>query len=1074
MSTKQRIWISAVLVAIAVLVSLTVVQRSESESGAEGDGPSDPDTGALVSIAVAAPEVLDDTKSTQAPFLDSRAIAPLGSVAFSIDVGLSPNGSPFEVSLNVADNDVVGYFPDRPQTEQLFLLADRSARIVDSAVRALSVGPRVALNPPASVRHGEACIWVTHPVVEARVLVAALAEGTDLVFESQAPRDPAWITVLGVGGKPVEGARVRQQALPNRSFDPHSANAAERARRALIRDGITDAQGRVPRIPMGGPSLVEVRHAESVVRQRLDDSHGDVEVSLGDHFVVEGRVTGRNALGQWAMATVIHVDRGRRESVLAASPLDGNDGRFGPLEVPFDDRPGEYSVRLAHGEFVPKVVAIDPPGARGRVWLDVEVEAGVPLWLQVTDAATGQPIDGAVAEWTWADGGREKALTGPEGYAQFTALPRSTARARITARGFAPYLGAEMDLSSLEPGEALGCALDPEGRIEGRVEFGSATPQNFTVAYGVADGSPLDQHVRVLADRDGHFVVEGLDTGTYAVHALLEDGRPTRTSTVQVERGSTASLALALQSTFRVVGRVTDFSTGHAIESVLVALVVRDENGRSIVTLDEVETDAEGKFLFPHAALAGVGLHVFTPGYGTLVSRIPLPDAHTGEADVGDVALDPLRSRTVRLIGATDPREYRVQRYASPDERVPFNGAGAAQLPPGNPLAPLVLVHADGTEDLFYPPEGQIGANEAVVTVDPRARTLQFDWPQLQRSKPSGTIQFLWRDPLGNHVHRTIACDFEDRQVPGINSESAHVHAVSYGQDRASRVHDLSEEGPIVLTFGNDATVVRVLERSLQPPTSAVAVGELIENGQIAARERCPTDADGRAEIAIFSRGKMLFGAELPDGRWVFPRECPVVDGEVQIFVDPPRSLHARLRGPGGEPLRGARWSLSPTIAVNEFRVGTTDLLGEAILDGLQFEHAHFEARPAGYWPVSTLIAQGPGDRIDVTAYPPGGLAIEVVRLTGEPVVGAGVALRHLEVRQFHRLLGELGGNVARWMEAGLLPARALQTDGLGRFAIEGVPVGEYAVAVTIGAQVVDGVWSASAPLGAPLRVVVE
>jgi len=1072
---NARVWIGMLLGAALLVTTLVTLQRPNPNPHAASAAPSSssqvPATAALVGTQ---PPKESSPQLGLALPQDSRAVAAVGAISLDVELSTSIDGEPFEVTLNVLDNDVVGYFPDRVQTEQLFLLADRTTRLVAAAVRTNSPGPHVKLPVPVTAVGAEACVWITHPLTEPRVVVATVEDGSVFVAVPPQACELAWITVRGVAGEPVPGASVRQQGLPADAFDPYRATAVERARRALIRDGITDAQGRVPRIPMGGPSLVEVRHAESVVRQRLTRAHTDVEIELGDHFILEGRVTSNGPLGQWAMATVLNVEQGRRDVVLAATSLAAEDGRFGPFEVPLGVGAGEYSVRLAHGEFVPKVVAIDSPGARGRVWLDVEVEAGVPLWLQVTDAATGQPIDGAVAEWTWADGGREKALTGPEGYAQFTALPRSTARARITARGFAPYLGAEMDLSSLEPGEALGCALDPEGRIEGKVDFEDEPAQSFTLAYGAPNGTPLDELPRVPAEREGHFVVEGLDAGIYTVQALLEDGRPTRTTNARVDSGSTTALTLTLQPTFRVVGRVIDFSTGLAIDGVHVALVVRDGDGRSIATLDDVKTDVRGRFQFPHAALAGVGLHVFTPGYGTLVSRIPLPDAHTGEADVGDVALDPLRSRTVRLIGATDPREYRVQRYASPDERVPFNGAGAAQLPPGNPLAPLVLVHADGTEDLFYPPEGQIGANEAVVTVDPRARTLQFDWPQLQRSKPSGTIQFLWRDPLGNHVHRTIACDFEDRQVPGINSESAHVHAVSYGQDRASRVHDLSEEGPIVLTFGNDATVVRVLERSLQPPTSAVAVGELIENGQIAARERCPTDADGRAEIAIFSRGKMLFGAELPDGRWVFPRECPVVDGEVQIFVDPPRSLHARLRGPGGEPLRGARWSLSPTIAVNEFRVGTTDLLGEAILDGLQFEHAHFEARPAGYWPVSTLIAQGPGDRIDVTAYPPGGLAIEVVRLTGEPVVGAGVALRHLEVRQFHRLLGELGGNVARWMEAGLLPARALQTDGLGRFAIEGVPVGEYAVAVTIGAQVVDGVWSASAPLGAPLRVVVE
>ena len=178
--------------------------------------------------------------------------------------------------------------------------------------------------------------------------------------------------------------------------------------------------------------------------------------------------------------------------------------------------------------------------AGGDAVLEVVLELGFPVSVEVAERAGGAPVEGARVElvaggrdtvgWYSSEGRSFHGLSGvtsPQGRVELLGAARGTYQYSVQSGGHATALGEAL----VEPGtDPLRILLELGGVVHGVVRHASGErAENArvflnSVAYVNAPDGLFYRQNGVASDRDGAYRIEGVPEGVYHAVALLADG----------------------------------------------------------------------------------------------------------------------------------------------------------------------------------------------------------------------------------------------------------------------------------------------------------------------------------------------------------------------------------------------------------------------------------------------------------------------------------------------------------------------------------------------------------------------
>lgn len=237
--------------------------------------------------------------------------------------------------------------------------------------------------------------------------------------------------------------------------------------------------------------------------------------------------------------------------------------------------------------------------------------------------------------------------------------------------------------------------------------------------------------------------------------------------------------------------------------------------------------------------------------------------------------------------------------------------------------------------------------------------------------------------------------------------------------------------GATVSAFPPSATGVRAEAREL------LAGGQEIRSTKSEANGRFSLDGLAHGEtIDVIARLSGYVAATLP--QLEMPPSQPV-----QLVLEPAARVSGRVKTEQGEPVPGAVVAIRPVDAALPAglsgSVADTDAAGTYVLQDLEPGKMAVSASAKGFVsgePVVLEVGEGRNiEDVDLTLHRGAALEGTVSMPNGQPAIAARVTLRHSN-RMPDRLLD-------------LEVAGASQTDGDGRFRMEGVPLGAQTVIAT-------------------------
>jgi hypothetical protein len=986
-----------------------------------------------------------------------RRSAAVGRNAW-IDVGPSIDGGDFEITWNVYDNDVTGSFYTRNDNLILYQLADRTARILAGASARFADRGQVELTDPVApaLDQGFASgVWVTHPGAEARFLALSPGERPAHVLVPATPVAPAWIRVLDQGGAPVAGARVRQQALPPNDTPTIITDIRVRARRALVRETLTDAEGRAPRLALGGPSRVDVTDGERSAFAVLNDERRDVEVVLNDTWRVRGRVVGDADPGAWATVVVLVVDgTGRRRSV-ASTVLE--ERMWGPLAIPHDSAAASYDVELRYGAVQPELRTIPPPTPGQDIQVDFDGAAGHRGWIHVLDEETEEPVFGALVELRWQSAASSRMFharsgTGETGWAGFEGLPDAIDGWSVRADGYGTEDGGPLAMAVEQP--AYNIRLAKAGRIEGTLDFEGADPTDFVVMHDIEGAAPLRASQWFRSPTSGRFVIEDARPGARVLHARV--GRRTSPLTrVVVESGRTTHVALQLLPTNAIRGRVVDATDGTPVADASVAIGLAGGDLREASTLSEGwRTDSNGAFEIHDVPLREATIRVTAERYAAFRSELGLLHAR-GIVDLGVVPLRPRLTVRATLVGdMSDPALYRAGLQERPETFRSFGGDRHALLVGAVMGENTVLIHPSGHEDLHLRSVATEGTRDVPMHAWPGEVTVEFVDDGGAPVEFGGVLDLTWTDPSGTAILRSHQFSPTSRiTTAGLPSSRIGYAARNVGNEMAaSGSVPFDGRSGITIRFSQDRVFLRIVDTSGEEVPNVFVLLDVARDGELVSQQMNATAADGTAAFAAPQGGTVFVSAHAPDERRVIGRriEVPSSGARVDVTLDGNRTFEVTVVS-DEHAVANAGYRILYPYGVQLVRYGSTDLSGGIRMERLGPEPLLLEVDIPGHWPVSRLLAPGPEHIVE--APPLVDWELRVVDANGLAVAGAAIDLEHATLRHYHRARGELGGSVRAWMDAGVYSTAALTTDSFGRLRLSGLPKGTYRVRATIDAD---------------------
>ena len=263
---------------------------------------------------------------------------------------------------------------------------------------------------------------------------------------------------------------------------------------------------------------------------------------------------------------------------------------------------------------------------------------------QITDAATGGPIEGAVVI-ARGGSGAGRATTNAHGAYLIENLAPGSYQVQATARGYYPNSTPRpVPVRGEEITRGVDLALQPRqgqepGAIAGRVvdrRTGEPIENAIVVATGPAG------HGRARTGEGGHYAIRGLQSGTYRVRAKARHyDKQIYPRAVPVRSGeATRPVDFALVPRPRrgaLSGRVVDARTHRPIAGAVV--VVRGEHGQY-----RAQTDRQGCYKVRGVSPGAYRVTAMKRGYRPQTFPRPVP-VHPGQVtrDV-NFALRPLRA----------------------------------------------------------------------------------------------------------------------------------------------------------------------------------------------------------------------------------------------------------------------------------------------------------------------------------------------------------------------------------------------------------------------------------------------
>lgn len=957
-----------------------------------------------------------------------------------------------EVSWSRLDNDVVGHWATRDATLDLFFSATRTERIHLSTVRSRpDAEGRVRLERPEEFGTDDTVLWITHPGA-LPIGKKLAADGTDWPMGerlSLAACAPSYLKVVDSRGQVVEGATIQRQALPKLDFEVPLDNVMDVAVRALARSSHSDADGMAAVVPFGLPQEIVVQSGALAARWLRDTDPNGETITLGPWATLSGVVRSAGPLGPWPTVAVDGLGVGDAELGRVTAADVRSDGRFGPVLVPLAEDLVALRVWLQNSDSFAET-RVERPVAGTNVQVELDAALGVAFYLQAMDAATGDDVVDVTVRLLRAAGGPawDRRAVG-NGYVHLTGVPEGSYLVEGTAAGYARTRVPIYVQKALE-GVAVSFDMHRPARLSGVVLDGEAPVQRFRLSLATVGESSAPRLVEVRGATLGRYEIDDLAPGEYQVHALALGQRVTAVETVEVVSGEHARLDLKLLELAQIVGRVRDGETGEGVGEATIDVALSNGETLAEALYVGLPTDAQGQF-----ALADIpvrGAHLIFRAPGRRVRQMDLPSLTAGTAhDVGEVLLVPAAAQRYRLVGVKSGAfdGYRMQTPgATSFQSLDAHGECLATRTLESRF--VVVRHPDGTFDHFQLLESLFGTDVIELPVVPGTVRVQVSG----EDDRAHVLEIRWEDPdVGWGARSLLLKERSFFELPGVPARAAHfaVHDED-GIALAAEAVWLDEAGAadVQLTLGAVGVTLRVVDAAgTAVPGASIHLQDFSQVGAL-AYPRAETNADGEAELFGLRAASLFLWLTHPDGSRVIQRSIvlPPPGESLDVVLNADRELLLQVVIDGA-PAPLADVVLRGPRGISQFANGLTDGEGRFRSARIASEPVLVEVRRAGAWPFSEVLdppQQGVATAIELR--PLGSLRLRVVDGEGVPVVGAGVVLEHLGVRQHDALRGALGGHVGAWMGAGWLAQQSLVSDALGRVVLEGLPHGDYRVRV--------------------------
>jgi len=968
------------------------------------------------------------------------------------------------VSLTPLDADVLGFFPGAKASDKLWFWRERGERLAAKTRTATTDGrgaAQIHLGAAETESGSDSfALWVTHPDYTAAVRVSGASPGSstsDRFHEfTLEGTSRSTVRVLDPGGRAVPEASVQQLALLPLDVHPVDARTEVKARRALVRGGATDSDGKFVLAGIPGRQAVLVRaELDGASHQAiafLESPPGALDIHLVPTFELSGQVrwSGPQGVGAWGFVSVESLpDVGLRQLLAAAHVAP--DGRFGPVQVPLVPSASQFRVSFDHGGLAPREHRLPRPSAGERVWLDLETEAGFELWVQVVEEGTDEPLSNVQVILHWSEPpGRTDVWTSGVGWAQFESVADTDVSLVALKDGYARLDIERLELERVGDGvRPTQVALVRAGRLTGVVTDESGPVENFDIIASLAGSGSVALRAPFSGRLDGRFVVDQLEPGDYAVRALIGGSRATAAQNVRINAEQPVDVHLVAAASVEVTGRVLRAQDQRPWEGVQVEAWLADRGRYSVMPVGPtLLTDVDGRFLVPAAPAGQSMVQLWGPDGSNLAVSLHA----TGEArqDLGDLVLRGRTSLLFELVGepATSEDEFGLQGTGLHGTTM-LRCNEPTSLPVPDEAQILSLIYGDGTWDEVSVEDPASRHTPVRFHIRPGRVLVRVN--EFEGATPNERLRHATRfvDPDGVEVLRLGAGDDREWVLPGIPAGRAEFFV--FGRESgtsASAVLEVAADGSaeVVLNLSRSGQV-RLVDATGQPLEDAM--GQIRGSGSGGAgsravwpaRLRFRTLADGLAPVPEFARGESFLaeghtGNGVRFGELLLPSVRAGGD-PVDLIVPLDRVLAVDVQE-DGVPVVGARLQLWGSIGHTLLGSGNTDSAGRVVFGPAGFGPVRVQLTDSRFFAAGRdAVPSSGGALVVIEAYSRADLELRVVTSSGQPVPGATATLVHQE----------LGTDVSVWLQTGRVQG-SLSSGANGKIALAGLPRGRYGVVV--------------------------
>jgi hypothetical protein len=1052
-----------------------------------------PSNGDLAAQAAANidPQTAAQPQTQAALPLGERTAVVAGSPVLRV---LGAGGRPLAgalVSVQDIDGEILGSFPSARSNRYLAQAATRTRLLREREVQRVSNAAGEVELPADVVGGPTRVLWVTALGYRAQAVVSAeqswpqplgaslaqgSAAGTGSAGQSAASgvgaaAQPAWpseiqlqgspaaeVLVLDPEGAPVAGAMVIAQALVDFREPVDAQSLVTRARRALLREQVTGADGRV-RVPdLGSPQRLWAEHGERLSLPVEPGASKAVELTLQEPQPVEGLVRTRPGfrLGEWALLMVTReLADGRQE------PLHADWVREGPLTPFVLPRLGDgerYRFEIAEGgnRCVPLVRDLPPAGT--TLFVEFELGPGILMAAKVTDPDE-KPLEHAEVRLVSLVQGIESesrsAHTDAAGVVYFPGHePGAPYRLEGRKSGYAVYRSPEIRCSVEQAESGAWLVLTPQSAVLGRVVQNGLPVEDFDLEYWPSGSVQLSETLSVRQALDGRFRLDGAPLGPLVLVAQQPGRALGRPVELPAERPADFEVELEIPLGRSGYGQVVDLASGRPLEGVQVELRQPLENAhRGRMGLAGIATTgADGRYRLSGLWGEQPMVLLSAPGYRAAVVMAE-PDQN-GEYRFSEARLQPVAPLTIQLVTAEDPTQYSATVVGHGSwERLQFDAQGRVELDfaRGVPHG-LHLFHPDGVMDVMQWTTSGTGPWSLRWHLRPETRlvvrTVGADG-DLALTDCHATLDYV--DEEGQSLRRLltlspVAPNHESAGIPSTKIEAkwnwlpAGAPPSVPVQQSAGAFDLLITEGlqrlDLPVELGNWS--LRIVDGTGQPMEGVYLVGGTnLPPEPLLGLGHSASDGDGLVQLPVASSGQLWIGLLGPKGEVradIVLKASDFGAQAVPVVLDARHVLEARLvNGLGPKAEVGCYFYMG--MGQLHFDTRSTD--GTGLLKRPGFAEGSYQIYLYAPEHYNRWVDWSAGkDASSPTWFLPRATTLRL-----ELLDASGAALANTRVRFQNLTISE---GMPEFVRAGLCASEALQTDNAGRLQLAGLPEGRY------------------------------